>query len=192
MSANLPYRRFREDPATPADVLDWLKTHRYIWYKAPMDFEPRKVYLTSKVTTWKRDPARFSFGVETNAGWDNLRFRVDNDHLDRIMIPNPLWWHGITAHACHEHKLSSGFVSHASKGYIRQTGRYRSDCGPNGVEILSTYITIHQSNGFWLTFDKLSHAINFCRRKNIRLTVGRGRRFRVLVAERPMSGEVAA
>lgn len=111
MTPQLPYTRFRQDTITGADVLAWLSTHRYIWYHAPMDIGPRKVYCTSKVKTWKRDAGRFAVTVECQDGFDTLRFRVDEAHVDRIRIPHAAWWHGITAHACHEHKLSNGFVS---------------------------------------------------------------------------------
>lgn len=184
---NLPFTRFKQD-ATPAECIAWVKTHRYVWYHAPMDTGPRRLGFTSKVMTWQRQPDRFAVTVQYYDSGENIRFRIDNEHLDRLRIPNALWWHGITATVHHQHKLSNGFVSLASRGSIKQRG-IRIDCGNLPVEILSTKVTVHQSNGYWLPFDKLAYAIEFCKQKNIRLTAGRGRRIKVLVSEKPEPGE---
>ncbi len=157
----IPDRRFRPESMTAQEAIAWLKAHRYVWYQAPMDHSPRKVWCTSKLKLWKRQPDRFSVGVETNAGWDNLRFRIDNDHLDRLILPFDLWHHGISA-----------TVSH-----VRYVGQPRA-------------IVLHQSNGFHLSMGSLSHAVNFARRQSMQLSVRYGRRERILVAAvPPISGE---
>ena len=67
-----------------------------------MDHSPRKVYCTSQLKTWKSDASRFSVGVKVNTGCgENLRFRIDNEHLDRLRVPFTLWHHGITATVSH-------------------------------------------------------------------------------------------
>lgn len=189
--SNLPYTRFRETPTTAAEAIAWLNSHRYVWYKAPMDISPRKVWLTSKVKTWKRSPGKFSVGVEVTMGFEpNLRFRIDQEHLDRILIPNPLWWHGITATVGHTFHIGphSNVISERSRGSLRKHGSWTgSEYVP--APILKTEITVHQSNGFHLPFSKLAHAIEFCKRQNIRLTVRHGRRTRVMVSEKAEKGD---
>ena len=97
MTDFVPDRRFRPEPMTGAEAIEWIQAHRYVWYQAPMDMSPRKVYCTSVLKTWKRDANRFSVGVEVNTGCgENLRFRVDNGHLDRLRMPFTLWHHGIS------------------------------------------------------------------------------------------------
>jgi hypothetical protein len=184
---HLPYERFRRD-ISATEAIEWLKTHRYVWYHAPMDIAPRRLYVTSKLKLWARDKERFAVSVEHLAGYDTLRFRIDNNHLDRIRIPNERWHHGITASVYHEHELSSGTVSDATRGYLRKYGVI-DQCRQLPATITRTRVTVHQSNGYCLPFDKLSHAISFCKRQNIRLTARYGRRTRVLVAERSMNGD---
>src|SRR4026208_888648 len=93
----IPNRRFRPEPMTAQEAIAWLESHRYIWYQAPMDHSPRRVFTTSRLKRWKRTPERFSIGVETQ----ECRFRIDNGHLDRLRFPFPLWHHGITATVSH-------------------------------------------------------------------------------------------
>lgn len=158
---NTPYisdRRFRL--ANVTEAIEWLKTHRYVWYHAPMDIGPRKVYLTSKLKLWKKSPERFAVSAELNDY--NERFVIDNDHLDRLRIPFDQWHHGITA-----------TVSHV---------RYQGDT--------KRHIVLHQSNGYHLDMSNLSHAINFARRQAMQLTARYGDRKRILVpAHAPISGE---
>lgn len=189
--SNLPYTRFRETPTTAAEAIAWLQSHCYVWYKAPRDIAPRKVWLTSKVKTWKRSSDRFSVGVEVNQGFEpTLRFRIDEGHLDRILIPNPLWWHGITATVGHTFHIGpyNNVISERSRGSLR---KYGSWTGTEYVPapILKTEIMVHQSNGFHLPMRSLAEAIEFCKRQNIRLVAKYGRRTRVLVSEKAEKGE---
>lgn len=179
----LPWTRFRQCTLTVTDVVQWLKTHRWIYYQAPMDTSPRKVYATSKVKTWKRDAGRFEVSVECNQGFEpTLRFRIDAGHLGRLRIPNAEWWHGLTATVQHEHVLDRGTVSCDSRGSLARYG-VLDGCTQVTVRIVKTRIAIHQSNGYWLTFDKLSHAVTFAKRQNIRLTANWGNRTKTLVHE---------
>lgn len=153
----IPNRRFRPEPMTAIEAIEWLKSHRYTWYQAPMDHRVSPVFITSKLKLWKRSPELFSIGVETN----ECKFRIDNEHLDRLRMPFPLWHHGIEA-----------IVSH-----VNYVGRPRA-------------IVLYQSNGFHLDMGSLSHAINFAKRQAMRLTVRYGKRERILVpAHAPISGE---
>ena len=155
-------RRFRP-AASVGEVIDWLKTHRYVWYQAPMDYSPSRVSLTSKLQLWKRSPLRFAFSVESINTWANpsLRLRIDEGHLDRIRIPFERWHHGITATLTH----------------VRYVGRAKPA------------IVLNQSNGYHLEMS-VRHAINFAKHKAMRLTVTRGNRTRILVpAHPPISGE---
>lgn len=159
----IPNRRFRPEPMTALEAIEWLSTHRYVWYHTPMDHSPVKVWCTSKLKLWKRDPQRFSVGVEGSGTMadPSLRFRIDNGHLGRLVIPFPLWHHGITATVSH--------VNYVGRKHV---------------------IVLHQSNGFHLEMGSLSHAINFAKRQAMRLTVRWGKRERILVpAHPPISGE---
>ena len=152
-------RRFRP-AASVSEAIEWLKTHRYVWYQAPMDIHVTRVSLTSKLRLWKRSPLRFAVSGELNNY--NERFRIDEGHLDRIRIPFERWHHGITATLTH----------------VRYVGRAKPA------------IVLHQSNGYHLEMSGVRHAINFARRQAMRLTVTRGNRTRILVpAHPPISGE---
>jgi hypothetical protein len=192
MENTLPYTRFKQG-ASAIEIAEWVKTHRYVWYHAPMDSTPRKLYMTSQLKTWKRDGARWAVSVECHNGFqETLRFRIDETHADRIRIPHAQWWHGITARVMHEHDLGGQLISNETRGYLRRYGIWNASKAQNEPRaILATRVAILQSNGCYLRFDKLAHAVNFAKRKNIRLTAARGQRVRVLVAERAMNGEVS-
>lgn len=126
-----------------------------------MDHSPSIVYCTSKLKLWKRAPERFSIGVETQ----ELKFRIDNDHLSRLRMPFELWHHGISATVSH--------VDYVGQKHV---------------------IVLHQSNGYHLHMSSLKHAINFAKRQAMQLSVRRvgrkGDRVRVLVPKYPpISGE---
>ena len=72
-------------PVTAAEFFTWIETHDFIWYHAPMDVHPSRIWLRSKIQRWKRDLDRFSVMVEKPG---LLRFRIDNSHLDRLRIPD--------------------------------------------------------------------------------------------------------
>ncbi len=161
-------RRFREEPPNAMEAIEWLKTHRYIWYQAPMDSGPRRLSLTSKLQLWKRDPKRFAVSVESSGTFADpgLRFRIDNAHLDRLRIPYEQWHHGISATLTHQQ-------------YVGSTKRY---------------LVLNQSNGYHLQMSNVKHAIAFARSSAIELSViawYRGKRLvRTLVPARaPISGE---
>lgn len=140
----IPDRRFRPEPMTAAEAIEWLKTHRYVWYQAPMDHSPCRLFLSSKLKTWKRDASRFEVSAELpGCGRDVVR--IDNEHLDRLRMPFAEWHHGITA-----------TVSH-----VRYVGREKRA------------IVLHQSNGYHLEMSSLSHAINFAKRQAMQLKVGK-------------------
>ena len=158
----IPDRRFRPEPMTASEAIAWLQAHRYIWYQAPMDHSPRKVHCTSALRLWTRSPGRFSGGVQVLTDGGELRFQVNENHLDRLRMPFYRWHHGITATVSH--------VDYVGKPH---------------------QIVLSQSNGFHLAMASLSHAVNFAKHKAMQLTVGCGRRSRVLVPARPpISGEV--
>lgn len=179
ISLMIPNRRFRHEPMTAQEAIDWLQSHSYVWYQAPMDHSPRRVSCT-RLKLWKRSPERFSVKAEVWSDGTELRFVIDNEHLDRIRMPFELWHHGIAADVQHEHVLANGYVSHDSKrGLLKR-----------GEAILKTRVVLNQSNGFHLRFDKLAHAVSFARGKAMELTVRYGRKVRVLVAAcAPISGE---
>lgn len=157
----IPNRRFRPEPMTASEAIDWFKTHNYIWYHAPMDISPKKLWVESKLKLWKRDAERFAVSVELPTGWTPETLRIDNGHLDRLRLPFDLWHHGITA-----------TVSH-----VKYVGQPRC-------------IVLHQSNGYHLQMSNLSHAINFAKRQAMQLTARYGKRTRILVkAHAPISGE---
>lgn len=66
------------------DLFTWLEAHNFVWYKAPMDIHPCRVWIRSKVRRWKRSPDRFEVTVEKPG---LLKFRIDNSHLERVRIP---------------------------------------------------------------------------------------------------------
>lgn len=110
-------RRFRPEPMTASEAIEWLKTHRYVWYQAPMDHGPKYVRLTSKLKTWKRSPERFSVSGELNYF---ERFTIDNGHLDRLRMPFELWHHGIKATLSHVKYVGRDkptIVLHQSNGF---------------------------------------------------------------------------
>lgn len=161
----IPNRRFRPEPMTTLEAIEWLKTHRYVWYQAPMDHSPRRLFTSSKVKTWKRAPERFQVSVELplefGAGNRPDILLLNEEHLDRLRMPFELWHHGVKA-----------TVSHVN--YVGSPHR----------------IVLHQSNGFHLDMNSLDHAMHFARTKHMELTVVRGKRTRVLVpACEPISGE---
>ncbi len=163
-SALIPDRRFRPEPMNATEAIAWLQSHRYIWYHAPMDFAPRKLWCKSKLKLWKRSPGRFEVSVELPAdfGYRPETLRIDNTHLSRLVLPFELWHHGITASVSHVK-----YVGHAKRS-----------------------IVLHQSNGYHLEMSSLSHAINFAKRQAMQLSVHCGRRQRILVpAHPPISGE---
>lgn len=98
MTTNLPNTRFygcgNHSPAlTVAQVLAWVATHKFIWYKAPLNISPEFVRITSQVKTWKRNPNRFEFTIQSG----DCKYRIDEKHLDRLRLEYPEWHHGITA-----------------------------------------------------------------------------------------------
>ncbi len=175
----LPYERFQRG-ASPATVIEWLKTHRYIYVQAPFDSSPVRCYCNSKLKLWKRDPTRFSVTVQSyHAG--NEVHTIDNGVLDRICIPNPLWWHGLTATVRHYWHVGefSNVIAYGPLGYLVREGK-----NPR-----QKTVELHQDNGYVLPFRTLEHAVNHCKRHNIRLSVMVGRRTRVLVAEHAEKGD---
>lgn len=162
----IPDRRFRPEPMTALEAVEWLKTHRYVWYQAPMDHRVSRLTCTSKLKLWKRDLTRFQVSVELPGGYPRPEvFTLDNKHLDRLKMPFELWHHGISATVAHVDYVGSPHT-----------------------------IVLSQSNGFHLTMGSLSHAVNFARRQCMKLTVQKWRngvrRERVLVpAVDPISGE---
>lgn len=190
-TSGLPYTRFRPEPMSTQEAIQWLQTHSYVWYKAPMDIAPRKVWLTSKLKLWKRSSRRFAVSAECSQGFEStLRFRIDEGHLGRLLLPNALWWHGITATVGHTFHIGpySNVISERSRGSLRKYGSWTgSEYVP--APILRAEITVHQSNGYHLPMRSLAEAISFAKHQNIRLVVQRGRRSRVLVEERAERGE---
>ncbi len=162
-STLIPNRRFRPEPMDASEAIDWFQSHNYVWYHAPMDISPRKLWTKSKLKTWKREPERFEVSVEMPIdGWGKPEtLRIDNGHLDRLVMPFDLWHHGIEATVHH--------VDYVGKPHV---------------------IVLSQSNGYHLEMSSLRHAVNFAKRQAMRLTVRRGNKRRVLVAARPpISGE---
>src|SRR5208282_5643211 len=92
----IPNRRFRPEPMTALEAIEWLQTHRYVWYQAPMDYQPVKLYMkpAAKLKLWKRNPERFSIACEFSVDGRYQTLHVDNDHLDRLRLPFELWHHG--------------------------------------------------------------------------------------------------
>jgi hypothetical protein len=160
-----PDRRFRPEPMTAQEAIDWLKTHRYVWYQVPMDLSPVKLHCSSKLKLWKRDASRFQVSLEMpyQFGCGNRPevIRLDNSHLDRLRLPFPLWHHGVKATVAH--------VDYVGKKHV---------------------ICLSQSNGYHLNMPDLRSAINHARGKAMELTARYGKRVRVLVpAREPISGE---
>ncbi len=79
--------------------------------------------------------------------------------------------HGITALVLRQCDLSNGWVSNRRPVDIAKHGVYDGCTFLPGVLVTRKYVVVHQSNGYWLPFDKLSHAMNFCRRQDIPLYV---------------------
>jgi hypothetical protein len=156
----IPDRRFRPEPMTAKEAIEWCKTHKHVWYQAPMHLSPIRLDLSSKLKTWKKSPERFEISATTYSG-EKLVIRIDNGHLDCLRMPHDLWHHGISAVVHHV-----DYVGHRHQ------------------------IVVSQSNGFHLQFVKLAHAITFARIQSMELTAKRGKRTRILVpAVAPISGE---
>jgi len=163
MSELIPDRRFRPEPMTALEAIEWLSTHRYVWYKAPMDYNVTRLHFkpSAKLKLWKRDAERFSIACEFSIDGRYQTLHVDNGHLDRLRLPFDKWHHGITATVSH--------VDYVGQRHV---------------------IVLHQSNGYHLHMSSLSHAVNFAKRKAMQLKVRYGKRERILVpAHPPISGE---
>lgn len=159
-AARVESRRFNPDSPTTTQAIEWLKTHRYVWFQTDWQSGPRRLDCTSRLQLWKRGE-RFAVTVEVNDVRGYRRMRLTESDVSNLRLPFDLWHHGITATVSRVH-------------YV---GR-------------SPAIVLHQSNGFHLEMSSLGHAINFAKRSAMQLTVKRGRRTRVLVPARaPISGE---
>ena len=181
MDLNVPNRRFKQD-ITAQDVIAWLGTHRYIYFRSVS----QTIYLrvTSKVKRWKRDPNRFAFSVEDTQAYRPCRYRITNEDLYDIRIPNAQWHHGVSATVKHAHELVCGYHSYSSRGYLKRYGVWDGSQTLSG-EIRRTYIQFVQSNGFLLDFPTLERAVAFARRENMTLVARHGERTRVLNQARP-------
>jgi hypothetical protein len=71
-------------PTVP-ELVAWLQSHDSFHYMGPMDLGPTRVRVVSKVKTWA-NLNRFAVTIKAPL----LRFRVDEGHLNRIYLPDPL------------------------------------------------------------------------------------------------------
>jgi hypothetical protein len=189
----LPNRRFRQD-LTASEVIAYAREHKYVWYQAPMDYDTKRLYLTTAVKLWKRSPERFAFSVHCYDWNGEYRLRFDETHLDRFRVPNPQWFHGMFATVNHACNLDNGYTADVPGREILKRGMHTYSSPFEKVFPAVQWSGLrYVTSANHLNMDSLSHALNHSKRQNIGLAackfIGGKKYFRILYKARPMRPE---